>query len=144
MSDTPLTDKNIVRGFEALRITKDEEQWVRAEIAQKLERALAAKTAECEALQHDIARHIKTCTELATECEALREDARHTAVGAAIERAAAELPDNYSVEIHIERGAASVYIVLPDGSSGDIDVDADNRLAAEINAAIDAARKGTP
>jgi hypothetical protein len=42
MSDTPITDANVVRGFDALRITKDEEQWVRAEVVRALERELNA------------------------------------------------------------------------------------------------------
>lgn len=39
--ETPRTDKNYIRGFEALTITKDEDQWVRADFARTLERELA-------------------------------------------------------------------------------------------------------
>lgn len=42
MSNTKRTDANVVRGFDALRITKDEEEWVRADFARQLERKLNA------------------------------------------------------------------------------------------------------
>ena len=35
---TPITNASIVRGFEALSVTKDEEEWVRALVARRLER----------------------------------------------------------------------------------------------------------
>ena len=34
---TPITNASIVRGFEALSVTKDEEEWVRALVARRLE-----------------------------------------------------------------------------------------------------------
>lgn len=49
MSDTPITDANVVRGFEALRITKDEEEWVRADVARELERKLRALSVDATA-----------------------------------------------------------------------------------------------
>ena len=42
MSNTPRTDKNYIRGFEALYSrTLDEDEWVRAEFARRLETELA-------------------------------------------------------------------------------------------------------
>jgi len=64
---------------------------------------------------------------------------RDAEVGAAIQRAAGELPENFEIEMGIERGSASVYMRNSDAETVCMDVDADNRLAAEINAAIDAA-----
>lgn len=57
----------------------------------------------------------------------------------AIQRGAGDLPDGYEVEITVERGSACVVLRDPDGNLQSIDVDSDNRLAAEINAATDAA-----
>lgn len=71
------------------------------------------------------------------ENERLRKDAE---VGASIQRAAAELPVGYIVGISVEADAATVELCLPTGHIKSMDVDDDNRLAAEINAAIDAAR----
>ena len=49
MSDTPVTDKNYVRGFEALAMrTADEDKWVRAELCEGLERKLAAALKRAE------------------------------------------------------------------------------------------------
>jgi hypothetical protein len=67
----------------------------------------------------------------------LRKDAE---VGSAIEMAAKDLPENFELEITVERGAASVYLRTPDAETVCIDVDSDNRLAAEIRNAIDQAR----
>lgn len=61
-------------------------------------------------------------------------------IGAAIRMAAKDLPENFEVEITVERGAASVYLRTPDAETFCIDVDSDNRLAAEIRSAIDRAR----
>lgn len=74
---------------------------------------------------------------LQAENELLRKDAE---VGAAIQRAAAELPREYIVGISVEADAATVELCFPTGHIKTMDVDDDNRLAAEINAAIDAAR----
>lgn len=79
--------------------------------------------------------------ELAALTAQLAEARRDAVVGAAIERAARDLPEYYELEITIERGAASVYLRNPDGETSHIDNDSDNRLAAEINAAIDTAMK---
>ena len=50
-TDTPRTDSRYVRGFDALRITNDEEQWVRADFARQLERELAAEQEKCKRLR---------------------------------------------------------------------------------------------
>ena len=63
---------------------------------------------------------------------------RDAAIGAAIQRAAGELPDGWNIAIDVERGAGSVYLHGPDDSEA-MDVDSDNRLAAEINVATDRA-----
>lgn len=76
---------------------------------------------------------------LREENERLRKDAE---IGAAINRAAEELPDRYIVGISVEKDAATVDLAYPSGHIKTMDVDGDNRLAAEINAAIDAARGG--
>ena len=75
--------------------------------------------------------------ENAAEADELRKDAE---VGAAIQRAAKDLPEGCDICINIESGAATVELYLPDtDASFDMDVDGDNRLAAEIHAAVDAA-----
>jgi hypothetical protein len=74
---------------------------------------------------------------LTDENAALKRDA---AVGAAIQRAAKELPYGWEVEICIEQGAGTVVLRDPDGNLTAMDVDSDNRLAAEIDAAADAAQ----
>lgn len=72
--------------------------------------------------------------------EAMEADADATAVGAAIQRAAGELPEDWSISVEIERGSGTV-LLYNEGHDAEkvMDVDSDNRLAAEINAAIDAA-----
>ena len=74
---------------------------------------------------------------LREENERLRKDA---AVSAAIERAAADLPDGDMLEITVEKDSAMVVLYWGQGGFETMDVDDDNRLAAEINAAIDSAR----
>lgn len=71
--------------------------------------------------------------------DALEAAERDAAIGRAIQRAAGELPDDWEVELTVERGAASVYLRDPSGAVKAIDVSADDRLPAEIDAAIDAA-----
>ena len=70
---------------------------------------------------------------------AVPDDVRRDAeVGAAIERAAKELPPNYFIEIEIENGAATVR--LYDDECARLGYDADGaNLAGEIRTAIDAA-----
>lgn len=80
-----------------------------------------------------------TFSALREENERLRKDAE---VGAAIQRAAAKLPARYIIWISVEADAATVELCFPTGHIKTMDVDGDNRLAAEINAAIDAARGG--
>jgi len=80
---------------------------------------------------------VKALEYLRQENERLRKDAE---IGAAINRAAEELPDRYIVGISVEKDAATVDLAYPSGHIKTMGVDGDNRLAAEINAAIDAAR----
>lgn len=69
--------------------------------------------------------------------EALRHS-QEAALRRAINKAAGELPDGVEISIVVERGAASVY--LHDGVfEKSLDVDADDRLTAEVLAAIEAA-----
>lgn len=63
---------------------------------------------------------------------------RDAKVGAAIERAARELPRYYSVEIEVEAGAATVRLYDDECCRLDHDPDGET-LAGEINSAIDAA-----
>lgn len=74
---------------------------------------------------------------LREENERLRNDA---AVGAAIQRAAKELPVGDMIEVTVENGSVVVVIYYDCGGWDTMDVDAENRLDSEINAAIDAAR----
>ena len=74
---------------------------------------------------------------LREENERLRKD---SAVSAAIERAAKDLPDGDMLEITVEKDSAMVVLYWGQGGFETMDVDDENRLAAEINAAIDAAR----
>lgn len=74
---------------------------------------------------------------LQVENERLRKDA---AVSSAIERAARDLPVGDMLEITVEKDSAMVVLYWGQGGFETMDVDDDNRLAAEINAAIDAAR----
>jgi len=74
---------------------------------------------------------------LEAENAELRNDAE---IGSAIRMAAKDLPENFELEITVERGAASVYLRTPDEETVCIDVDSDNRLAAEIRNGIDRAR----
>jgi len=78
---------------------------------------------------------------LREENERLRKDA---AVSASIERAAKDLPDGDMLEITVEKDSAMVVLYWGQGGFETMDVDDDNRLAAEINAAIDAARGAKP
>lgn len=78
-----------------------------------------------------------TFAALREENERLRKDA---AVSAAIERAAKDLPVGDMLEITVEKDSAMVVLYWGQGGFETMDVDDDNRLAAEINAAIDAAR----
>jgi len=75
--------------------------------------------------------------EMEAENAELRKDAE---IGSAIRMAAKDLPENFELEITVERGAASVYLRTPDEETVCIDVDSDNRLAAEIRNGIDRAR----
>lgn len=58
---------------------------------------------------------------------------------AACQRAAAELPFGYEIRVCLESGSGTVELCDPDGNVTHMDEDADDRLTAEVNAAIDAA-----
>lgn len=62
-----------------------------------------------------------------------------TSFYAACQRAAAELPYDWEIRICLENGAGTVELVDPDGEVTNMDVDADDRMTAEVNAAIDEA-----
>ena len=93
--------------------------------------------ATCIALNDMLKDAQKEIVRLREENERLRKDA---AVSAAIERAAKDLPDGDMLEITVEKDSAMVVLYWGQGGFETMDVDDDNRLAAEINAAIDAAR----
>lgn len=104
---------------------------------------LREKAAMAEAEQEEKAKFAFKCAALTAELDALRKGERDREVGAAIQRAAKYLPDGYDIHIEIETGAAIVRLCQNNADNYiDIDVDADNRLAAEIHAAIDAAIAG--
>ncbi|CUJ55339.1 hypothetical protein [Achromobacter xylosoxidans] len=65
-------------------------------------------------------------------------DARDAAVGAAIERAYAELPFGYSIELPSEGGYGGARLIAPEDRETELDQD-ECDLATEINAGIDAA-----
>lgn len=62
-------------------------------------------------------------------------------IGRAIDIAAGSLPDGWNIRIDVERGAAVVLLSDPEGNEEAMDVDADNRIAAEIVDAVRLARK---
>lgn len=114
---------------ELLRIAEQENKQLREENERLRENAKTISELEQLAARSN--------NDLLVENERLRKDAE---VGSAIQRAAAELPAGYIVGISVEADAATVELCLPTGHIKSMDVDDDNRLAAEINAAIDAAR----
>ena len=66
---------------------------------------------------------------------------RHVSIGAAIERAAAELPEGYDLMIELEKDAGTVTLLIPpmgDDESGQVlhDWDGDH-FGDQINKAID-------
>lgn len=65
---------------------------------------------------------------------------RQQAIGAAIERACAELPDGWLVEVMLERGYGGASLISPEGSVTDLDCPETRDLAAELRVGIDAAR----
>jgi hypothetical protein len=67
------------------------------------------------------------------------EDAVGSHFYAACERACGELPDGWEVRVCLENGSGTVELCSPDGFSEYMDVDDDDRLTAEVNAAVDAA-----
>lgn len=98
-------------------------------------RKKAQNEATCIALNDMLKDAQDEVRRLREENERLRKDA---AVGAAIQRAAAELPVGDMIEITVDKGSATVVIYYDDGDWETMDIDGDNRLASEINAAIDA------
>ena len=97
----------------------------------------AQNEATCIALNNMLKDAQNQIERLREENERLRKDA---AVSTAIERAAKDLPDGDMLEITVEKDSAMVVLYWGQGGFETMDVDDDNRLAAEINAAIDAAR----
>lgn len=63
---------------------------------------------------------------------------------AACQRACAELPNGWEIRVCLEKDAGTVELCDPDGGSSYMDVDADDRLTAEVHAAIDAAKATQP
>lgn len=62
------------------------------------------------------------------------------AIRKAIERACRDLPEGFEINISLERHSGTVYLLPPDTDATiSMDVDADDRLAAEINEAVDGA-----
>lgn len=102
-------------------------------------REKAQNEATCIALNDMLKDAQEEVRRLREENERLRKDA---AVSDAIERAAKDLPDGDMLEITVEKDSAMVVLYWGQGGFETMDVDDDNRLAAEINAAIDAARGG--
>jgi hypothetical protein len=98
------------------------------------ERELKLKDAELSVAVHLNDEQAQRVYTAERERDALRKDAL---LGAALERAARDLPGDWMVIVELENGAATVRLVNPDGDSAHMDVDADNRIVAEINAAID-------
>ncbi len=87
-----------------------------------------------------------TCGTLRTAAKLLRalsrgvpEDAVGSHFYAACERACGELPVGWEVRVCLENGSGTVELCSPDGFSEYMDVDDDDRLTAEVNAAVDAA-----
>lgn len=58
-------------------------------------------------------------------------------IGRAINRAATDLPEDWSIRIDLECGSGQVEIISPDGSG--IDIDSGDLFSSQINEAIDAA-----
>lgn len=106
-------------------------------LKQQTDRAEAAE-AELLAIREDNHAMMLEIDGLSTERDRQRNDAD---VGSAIQRAAAELPRGYILGISIEADTATVDLCLPTGHIKHMDVDDENRLAAEINAAIGAAKR---
>jgi len=65
---------------------------------------------------------------------------QHEAIGAAVERAAAELPEGCDLYIEIERHAGNVVLYLPNSDATKSDFEADT-FAGQINKAIDWAKE---
>jgi len=110
-----------------------------------LEIALKQQTDRAEAAEAELPEGREDNHSMMLEIHSLRIERdrllRYADVGSAIQRAAAELPRGYIVGISVESDAATVVLCLPTGHIKHMDVDDENRLAAEINAAIDAAKR---
>lgn len=63
----------------------------------------------------------------------------HLATGYAIERAASDLPDGWSIRIDLEAGAGSVCAVDPQGR--EFDIDSGDLFSEQINEAVDVAKE---
>lgn len=65
-------------------------------------------------------------------------DREHAAIGKAIQRAAAELPLGFEIEINVEQGYAGAILVNPNGIASEYG-EGNNSFSDQINMAIDAA-----
>lgn len=61
----------------------------------------------------------------------------NAAIGAAVQRAAGELPEGYDLHIEIERDAGCVRLYLPDSDASLADFGGGDTFADEINSAVD-------
>ena len=118
-------------------------------LADRQEQQIAALTADPNGWQsgYDKGRHDGTKTRL-SELEQerrinrelrdqLREQREDYAVGAALQRAAGELPEGFEICVEVERGAGTVRLYGPEGD--EIKGIEGDGLADEINEAIDTA-----
>lgn len=110
----------------------------------ELRRQLAAKTAECDALKHDISRHVQTCAELATECERLRESQQEISVALGVSGCdAAEMLN--VIDSMLENAERYMWLRAEAAEAFTVNVQPWEIYSGdELDAAIDAARKETP
>ena len=116
MSDTPRTDRAALQDIwiDAL---------VASDFARELERELAQRTAERDAL--------------AAEVAALK---AHDPLNNAVEEACGELPSGWMVLISLERGAGWVDLIYPDGRMHEVHED-ETKMADLVRKAIRKARE---
>jgi hypothetical protein len=101
-------------------------------------------------LRDKIDQHIKQCAPhiltretsllLMAARNMLTEQADNAAAGAAIQRAAKELPDGFDLHIEIERNAGLVRVFVPNHDADFSDFGGGDTFATEINEAIDFAK----
>ena len=132
-----MNDIDVALGCADSNFTQGSVTGVLAAEVRRLREQASADDITIEVIEHRMDAHIEEIRRLREENERLRKD---SAVSAAIERAAADLPYGDMLEITVEKDSAMVVLYWGQGGFETMDVDDDNRLAAEINAAIDAAR----